>query len=79
MLNALNGYWDYSYLTYTKQKTVVSFNEDGTVVKSIVMSRENAGKGGHMGNAVTLNRPFVYCIKDSQGLPLVIGNVSDPR
>lgn len=79
LLNALNGYWDYSYLTYTKQKTVVSFNEDGTVVKSIAMSQENAGKGGHMGNAVTLNRPFVYCIKDSQGLPLVIGNVNDPR
>ena len=80
LLNALNGWYVYSYLSYTKQKTVVSFDEDGSVVKSVTMSMENAGKAiGEHGYHVTLNQPFVYCIKDTQGLPLVIGSVIDPR
>lgn len=80
LLNALNGWYVYSYLSYTKQKTVVSFDEDGSVVKSVTMSMANAGKNSaERGYHVTLNQPFVYCIKDTQGLPLVIGSVIDPR
>jgi hypothetical protein len=30
------------------------------------------------GYQVTLNQPFVYCIKDGDGLPLVLGAVNNP-
>lgn len=70
----------YSYLVYTKQKTTVSFDEDGTVVKSITFSMGAAGKAGPMrgGYEVKLNQPFVYCIRDGSGLPLLVGTVTNP-
>ena len=70
----------WSYLTYTKQKTSVAFSEDGTVVKSITMSLGAAGTAAPMRNgyAIELNQPFVYCIKDPQGLPLLVGTIVNP-
>ena len=70
----------WSYLTYTKQKTSVSFSEDGTVIKSIIMSMGAAGAAapGRNGYHIELNQPFVYCIKDSQGLPLLLGTIVNP-
>ena len=71
----------YSYLNYTKQKTNVSFDEDGTIVKSITFSLAPAGtSAAHMddGYHVELNQPFVYCIRDPMGLPLVVGSVLNP-
>jgi len=71
---------EYSYLYYTKQKTSVAFDEDGTVVKSIVMSAAAGAAKAPMnkGYDVKLNQPFVYCIKDSNNLPLILGSIINP-
>ena len=71
---------DASYVKCTKQKTSVSFDEDGTVVKSITFSLGNGMDSYHPSNGyeVVLNQPFVYCIKDRDGLPLVLGAVNNP-
>ena len=71
---------DASWVKFTKQKTSVSFDEDGTVVKSITFSIGNGMDSYHPSNGyeVTLNQPFVYVIKDSNGLPLVLGAVNNP-
>ena len=72
---------DASWVKLTKQKTSVSFDEDGTVVKSITFSIGNGTDSYHPSNGyeVTLNQPFVYVIKDSNGLPLVLGTVNNPK
>ena len=72
---------DASWVKFTKQKTSVSFDEDGTVVKSITFSVGNGTDSYHPSNgyAVRLNQPFVYVIKDSNGLPLVLGAVNNPK
>ena len=69
-----------SWVKLTKQKTSVSFDEDGTVVKSITFSVGNGMDSYHPSNGyeVTLNQPFVYVTKDSNGLPLVLGAVNNP-
>ena len=73
---------EYSYLVYTKQKTNVSFDEDGTVVKSLTFSMGAAGKAANPNShayEVQLNQPFVYCIRDRQKLPLIVGSVLNPN
>ena len=71
---------DASYVKCTKQKTSVSFDEDGTVVKSITFSVANGTDSMPTSNGfeIVLNQPFVYCIKDRDGLPLVLGAVNNP-
>lgn len=68
----------YSYIQHTKQKTTVSFDEDGTVVKTITFSLGAGGTATAPGSDVNLNQPFVYCIKDRSGLPLVLGAITNP-
>jgi serine protease inhibitor len=69
----------YSDIQKTKQKTTVSFDEDGTIVKTVTFSFGAAGTSTAPGGSqVDLNQPFVYCIKDRSGLPLVLGAVNDP-
>ena len=77
--NASEHDFERSYIDYTKQKTVVSFDEDGTIVKSITFGNAS-GMDSYRGNGyqVNLNQPFVYCIKDRSGLPLVLGAVNNP-
>lgn len=77
--NASERDFERSYIDYTKQKTVVSFDEDGTIVKSITFGNAS-GMDSYRGNGyqVNLNQPFVYCIKDRSGLPLVLGAVTNP-
>ena len=72
--------FDRSWVKCTKQKTSVSFDEDGTVVKSITFSVASGTDSMPFNNGyeVTLNQPFVYCIKDGSGLPLVLGAVNNP-
>ena len=76
-----NGAVDYSYLNYTKQKTNVSFDEDGTVVKTIHVTLGATGTSyeGGSGHHIILNQPFVYCIRDPKGLPLIVGSVLNPE
>ena len=71
---------DASYVKCTKQKTSVSFDEDGTVVKSITFSVANGTDSMPTSNGfeIVLNQPFVYTIKDRDGLPLVLGAVNNP-
>ena len=72
---------EYSYLNYSKQKTSISFSEDGTVVKSLTMTMGAAGKAAEPhrdGYKIELNQPFVYCIRDRSGLPLILGAVTNP-
>ena len=70
------------YLDFVKQKNKVSFDEDGTTVKSVTVS-------GMMGTAesgyivmdtidITLDRPFIYVIYDDNDLPVFVGNVIYP-
>ena len=69
----------YSYIQRTKQKTTVSFDEDGTIVKTVTFSYGAAGTSTAPGGSqVDLNQPFVYCIKDRSGLPLVLGAITNP-
>ena len=72
---------EYSYLNYSKQKTSISFSEDGTVVKSLTMTMGAAGKAAEPhrdGYKIELNQPFVCCIRDRSGLPLILGAVTNP-
>ena len=72
---------DASWVKFTKQKTSVSFDEDGTVVKSITFSVANGTDSMPISNGfeIVLNQPFVYTIKDRDGLPLVLGAVNNPK
>ena len=64
------------YLKYVKQKNVISFNEDGTTIKSVSFGGFGANSAGPMTSlTVKLDRPFVYVIYDPSGLPIYIGNV----
>lgn len=66
------------YCKWVKQKNEVTFSEDGTTIKTVSMSF-GAGSSAPMESLkVSLNRPFVYVIYDSNDLPLYIGNVIDP-
>ena len=71
---------DASWVKCTKQKTSVSFDEDGTIVRTVTFSVGNGTDSYHPSNgyAIRLNQPFVYVIKDSNGLPLVLGAVNNP-
>ena len=72
---------DASWVKFTKQKTSVSFDEDGTVVKSITFSVAHGTDAMPISNGfeIVLNQPFVYTITDSNGLPLVLGTVNNPK
>lgn len=74
---------DYStYLSYVKQKNIVSFSEDGTEIKSTTYAMV-----GNMSSApiyrdtinVTLDNPFIYIIYDENHIPLYIGNLNNPN
>ena len=67
-----------SYVQSTKQKTTVSFDEDGTVVRTVSFSMMYGTQASPNGYEIYLNQPFVYCIKDKSGLPLVLGAVNNP-
>lgn len=67
---------DSIFLKYVKQKNVISFNEDGTTIKSVSFGGFGASSAGPMTSlTVKLDRPFVYVIYDPSGLPIYIGNV----
>ena len=68
------------YLQYVKQKNVISFDEDGTIAKSV--SFASFGKNTSAVEIVIdtlevkLNQPFIYIIEDSNSLPLFVGSVN---
>ncbi len=68
-----------SRLVSTKQKNTISFTEDGTKASSLTWSlgAGSTAPGGN-GDEVWLNQPFVYCIRDLDGLPLMLGYLAVP-
>ncbi|MCI5745761.1 MAG: hypothetical protein MR270_05710 [Erysipelotrichaceae bacterium] len=68
------------YLQYVKQKNAISFDEDGTIAKSV--SFASFGKNTSAVEIVIdtlevkLNQPFIYIIEDSNSLPLFVGSVN---
>jgi serine protease inhibitor len=68
------------FISECKQKNKVSFNEDGTTIKSVTWTGFGAGSAGPMpdGIEVQLNQPFIYVIYDENDLPLYVGNVVNP-
>lgn len=75
---------DYSaYLSYTKQKNEVSFDEDGSEVKSVTFSMGNMTTTSKPDDqniySVKLNQKFIYVIYDSNDLPVYVGIVNNPK
>ena len=79
--NALAGAMDLGVnggiVSYTKQANKISFDEDGTIAKSLTWSMGMAGAAAPAGESSTyvvdLNQPFIYVIRDPQGIPLFCG------
>ncbi|MBP5242440.1 MAG: hypothetical protein J6Z36_01975, partial [Clostridia bacterium] len=75
------------YLKYVKQKNKISFSEGGTEIKSVtsIGAKDDSAESAAptpvvsvMTIDVTLNRPFIYVIYDSNDLPIYIGHVDKP-
>ena len=72
---------DNIYLQTVKQKNEVTFNEDGTVVKSVSMAAAGAMSAAPRKDDtidVTLNQPFIYIIKDVNDTPIFVGHLDNP-
>lgn len=70
------------YLQQAKQRNEVEFNEDGSIVKSLSMGAMGGDRSAEpFRNAlnVDLNQPFIYIIKDINGVPILVGHVDDPK
>ena len=74
---------DYSYILDTKQKNTIRWDEDGAVAKTLTFSFGAAGSAAPNKDGVydiKLNQPFVYVLRDPNGLPLYLGRVDNiPR
>ena len=69
------------YVQNMKQKNEVEFNESGSVIKSVSMAsmaKETAMAPSMDTIDVNLNQPFIYIIKDTNGVPIFIGHVDNP-
>lgn len=66
-------------LKWIKQKNKISFNESGTVIKSLTISAARNSEVMERFDTleINLNRPFVYVIYDANNLPLYIGSISN--
>ena len=65
------------YLMTSKQKNKVTFDEDGTIVKSLGMQTYGNAKTEPMDYyRFTLNHPFIYTIYDRNGLPIYTSKVN---
>lgn len=67
-----------SALTSFRQKNRIALNEDGTTAHSLTFVPAFGALAPAPGDLVYLNQPFVYCLRDLDGLPLFLGYVSDP-
>lgn len=69
------------YLQYIKQKNKVSFNEDGTIVKSVTYGSLGAAESEprvYDTIDIKLDSSFIYVIYDADNIPLYIGHVDNP-
>lgn len=70
-------------LAFTRQKNRISFSEDGTKIETVTYSMGMAGAAAPSTSdsdiyKIELNQPFVYCVRDTQGVPIFLGYESDP-
>ena len=60
----------------------MGWNEDGTIVKSVSMVTFGAGGAAPHTTMdtldVELNQPFIYIIKDVNGVPIFVGHMDNP-
>ena len=67
------------YLEQLKQKNKVVFDEEGTIVKSLTIGAFGAKSAQPVeGKLIKLNRPFIYIIRDQNGMPLYVGHMENP-
>ena len=70
------------YLQQAKQRNEIEFNEDGSIVKSLSMGAMGGDKSAapfRDSLDVKLNQPFIYIIKDINGVPILVGHVDNPK
>lgn len=70
------------YLQQAKQRNEIEFNEDGSIVKSLSMAAMGEDKSAapfRDALDVKLNQPFIYIIKDINGVPILVGHVDNPK
>lgn len=65
------------YVDYVKQNAGIEFSESG-VKAAAVTSIGLAESSAPIFLSVTLNRPFIYIIKDKAGVPLFVGTMINP-
>ncbi len=75
----LKGYTSVS-LKYIKQKNKITFNEDGTEVKTLTFSMMagNSSPAPYEVSTIRLNKPFIYIIYDQNQIPLYVGHMDNP-
>lgn len=90
-INSFNGAFDHHvegdnfYLQKMKQKNSAEFNEDGSIVKSLTMAVGGMARSAAMTSEaiktldVSLDQPFIYIIRDINGLPIYVGHVDNPN
>ena len=75
----LDGYQH--YLGIFKQKNEVEFNEDGSVVRSLTVASMKAESAVRLESdvlVVKLDQPFIYIIRDINGIPIFVGHIDNP-
>ena len=68
------------HLTVVKQKNKISFDEEGTIIRTVTWSQmDGAASPGKMKTVgIKLDSPFLYIIYDANDLPLLLGSVVNP-
>lgn len=68
------------YLQTLKQRNAVTFNEDGTTIKSVTMAEVGSTKAAPTYSTleVKLNQPFIYIIRDINDTPVFVGHLDNP-
>jgi len=71
---------DYFYLSDTKTKSYIHWDEDGVTATSYTFTGAAAGAAAPTSSGVQfiLDSPFIYCIRDRNNLPLFLGRVDRP-
>ena len=68
-----------SYVQTIKQKNEVTFNVDGTIVKSLAFAGVGSKSASPIDTlVVSLDQPFIYVIRDINNIPLFVGHFDNP-
>ena len=67
------------YLSLLRQKNMISFTEEGTIIKSLNIA--GGAEGVYYpteGIQIKLNQPFIYIVRDQNNLPIYVGHMDNP-